>query len=239
MTMKTENALKYLSRLMCLVLMVSLIACGDDDDDDNDDNDDNDDTMVDELVNTYEFTSATFTDDRVVVLQPDLTDPATVVPAPFAAGDDGTSLLRSSIEGAAECAEGVTVGIDLREDNTSWYVCDGDGTEVQQGSWSVNRTADPAVFTLTIATLSPPVDVIMEGFTLANGRLSGTAIIPLPYDATIDVTATPPAQVTGTGDPLTAESIALLTAGGVTGVAEGDANIQLVPLEIVFTVVDF
>ena len=218
------DALKYLSRLLCLFIVVSMTACGDDDDDD----DDNDDMMVDPLVATYTFTSATFAQATTVII-PNPAD-GTPVPAPFAVGDDAVLFVGDAIVGAAECNEGVEVGIELRENGTAFYVCNGAGTEVQQGSWEVN--ADRSEFKLTITTLTPPVDVIMPGFTLTSGVLRGTAGIPIPIDA-FDLETTP----LGTGT-LSETAVALLAAAGVTAEV-GDANIQVIPLEITFTQADF
>ncbi|MEQ9425215.1 MAG: hypothetical protein RJQ09_12400 [Cyclobacteriaceae bacterium] len=226
--MKSKTVLKYLSTILSLVLMVSLASCGGDDDDDNNDDDAE---PVDPLVGTYEFTSATFTSDVVVVIN-NPADPTQVVPAPFTSGDDATALLKGSIEGAAECSAGVKVGIDLREDGSSYYVCEGETVETLQGSWQVNN--DTKLFTLRINSLG--VDVIMQNFTLANGVLSGNAVIPLPRDAQVDLTTGE--QLTATGDPLTQGSVDLLAAGGVT-VDVGDLNIQTPELTIVFTAVSF
>ena len=221
--MKKVNVLKYLSRILCLLVVASMTACGGDDDDDN-----NDDSGVDPLVATYSFTSATFA-EAVTVVVPNPAD-GTPVPAPYAVGNDAILFVGDAIVSAAECDEGVEVGIQLREDGTAFYVCNGAGTEVQQGTWEV--TADRSEFTLKITTFTPPVDVIMPGFTLVNGVLKGTAGIPLPYDA-FDL------DVTGLGDPLTATAVAVLAAGGVTTVSEGDLNIQIVQLEITFTEASF
>ncbi len=207
-----------------------MTACGDDDDDDNDDNDDA--PAVDELVNTYTFTSASFSESTVIAINSPA-DPTMFVPAPFAVDDDGTAFLVGAIEGAAECAEGVDVGIELREDGTSFYVCNGDGVEDQQGTWVVN--ADRSVFTLTITSLK--VDVILSPWTLTSTQLSGTATIPLPYDATLNLSTG--AQNVATGDPLPQSSVDLLAAGGLTTLSAGDLNIQTVTMEITFTVASF
>lgn len=227
--MKKVNALKYLSRFLCLLVVASMTACGDDDDDDNNDDDE---PAVDELVNTYQFTSATFGEATVIAIN-NPADQTMLVPASFAVGDDGTLFLVGAIEGAAECAEGVDVGIELREDGTSFYVCNGDGVEDQQGTWVVNP--DRSVFTLSITSLG--VDVILDPWTLTSTTLSGTATIPLPFDATVDLTTGEQTIATGT-ENLTEASVALLAAGGLS-VPVGTPNIQTVSMEITFTVASF
>ena len=95
--------------------------------------------------------------------------------------------------------------------------------------------ADRSVFTLSITSLG--VDVILNPWTLTSTTLSGTASIPLPYDATLELTTGE--QLVATGDPLPESSIALLAAGGVTSLSVGDFNLQIVTMEVTFTVASF
>jgi hypothetical protein len=79
--------------------------------------------------------------------------------------------------------------LQLRADYTSWYVCDGETNQSQQGTWEFNDDKDvlklsifdPADFLINIS------EVVIDNNTL-SGRIPA---LPMPYDVSIPV-----------GDPL-------------------------------------
>ena len=217
MIMERKNILQYLSRIMCVVLMLSLAACGDDDDDD-DNNDDDNDEMVDELVGTYVFSSATFAQATMIRVAPNPADPTALVVAPFAVGADAFDFVGGALLESAPCADSDNTTIEIRDGGTAFYVCAGEGVEEQWGTWVVN--ADRTEFTLDL--LDPEVAVAINDFSFENGVISGPAQIPVPYDVSVDV-----------GFPLPDASITALEDAGVT-LGANPTNIQIITIDIEF-----
>jgi len=172
-----------------IVLMASLVilACKKDDDDETP----NTPAPVNPLTGTYAFIAATFIDPVTVIVNGDTND--------YAAGDDAFLFVGGGLLGAAPCDNADNAALQLRSDFTSFYVCQNESNESQQGTWSVN--ADNTTLSLNI---SNPADflVAITDVVKENGELTGVIpFLPLPYDTSIPV-----------GDPLPGGGINFQTA---------------------------
>jgi len=133
------------------------------------------------LVGTYVFTAATFNNPITVVVNGDTNN--------YQAGDDAFLFVGGGLLGAAPCDNADNAALELRADFTSWYVCQGESNESQQGTWE--PVADNTVLKLNI---SDPADFVVSitNIDLSNNMLKGVIpALPMPFDTSIPV-----------GDPL-------------------------------------
>lgn len=186
--MKQQRSL-ISGRNLILLLLAALVVVACKKDDDNDDN--NTPAPTHPLVGTYTFVSATFIDPITVIVNGDTNH--------YQAGDDAYNFVGGGLLGAAPCDSASHAALELREDYTSWYVCQGESNELQQGTWewegAINllklNIAVPANFLVNIAAV-----------TITDVSLSGTIpSLPMPYDTSIPV-----------GDPLPGGGINFQTA---------------------------
>ncbi|MDA0194822.1 MAG: hypothetical protein O2887_04915 [Bacteroidetes bacterium] len=174
--MKKRKTINILSWLLNFAIIVSVFSCGGSDDDDDND------PEVDPLVGTYIFKSAEFAAGATVAVLNDPTDPTLgTSEVTFMVDDDAYAFVGGALIAKAPCTNPTSTQIQIREDNTTYYVCSGEMKEARMGSWMVST--DGLNFTLSI--IDPAFDVIMPGFTLANDEISGTAIIPIPIDQSV------------------------------------------------------
>ena len=186
--MKTDKVYTFL-RALIFVLMAGLITIGCTKEDDDDNN--NPPAPVNPLVGTYSFIAATFNDPITVIINGDTND--------FQAGDDAFLFVGGGLLGAAPCDNADIAALELRANFTTFYVCQGEDNEAQQGTWSSND--DNSVLSLNI---SNPADflVAITNLDLSNNQLKGIIpYLPMPYDASLPV-----------GDPLPGGGINFQTA---------------------------
>jgi len=178
--MNTAKATYFLRRIALLFLVTFLVAACTKDDD-NGDNNNPPPPTPNPLAGTYSFISATFNEPITVIVNGDTNN--------YQAGDDASIFVGGGLLGAAPCANEDNARLQLRDDFTSWYVCQGESDESQQGTWEPlsNNTilklyiANPADFVVSIS-ITDLTDVLLSGEILA---------LPMPYDTSIPV-----------GDPL-------------------------------------
>lgn len=177
--MKSNATMKFLkvSGFILLALFVTMACKKDDDGDDNN-------TPPPEenpLVGTYTFIDATFDEPITVIVNGDTNH--------YQVGDNAYQFVGGGLLGAAPCDNADNAALQLRSDFTSWYVCQGESNELQQGTWE--SLADNTVLKLYI---SIPADFVVSiGITeLTDTMLKGKILaLPMPYDTSIPV-----------GDPL-------------------------------------
>lgn len=177
--MKTNmisKMLKY-AGFFALVLIVAMACKKDDDGDENN----TPAPTPNPMVGTYTFVGATFDEPITVIVNGDTNN--------YQAGDDAYIFVGGGLLGAAPCDNADNAALQLREDFTSWYVCQGESNESQQGTWE--PLADNTVLKLFIA--DPADFVVSIGITeLTDTSLKGQILtLPMPYDTSIPV-----------GDPL-------------------------------------
>lgn len=196
--MKRENITTFLTRLSFVLIAILLVsACKKDEE--NDDN--TPPAPVNPLVNTYIFISATFNEPITVIVNGDTNN--------YQAGDNAYQFVGGGLLGAAPCDNADNAALQLRSDYTSWYVCQNENNESQQGTWEAKL--DNTILTLNI---SDPADFVVHitEVVLADNKLSGNiSSLPMPYDTSIPV-----------GDPL--------PGGGI--------NFQVANVSVVFGVLD-
>jgi hypothetical protein len=177
--MKSKTSMKIL-RISALVLIALFVAVACKKDDDGDDNN----TPTPEenpLVGTYTFIAATFDEPITVIVNGDTNH--------YQVGDDAYQFVGGGLLGSAPCDNADNAALQLRSDFTSWYICQGESNELQQGTWE--PLAENTVLKLFI---SIPADFVVSiGITeLTNDVLKGQILaLPMPYDTSIPV-----------GDPL-------------------------------------
>jgi hypothetical protein len=186
--------------LLSIVMMAILVVVACKKDDEGDDNN-NPPAPENPLVGTYAFVSATFNQPITVIVNGDTNN--------YQAGDDAFIFVGGGLLGAAPCDNADNAALQLRNDFTSWYVCQGEANESQQGTWEpkVNNT----VLTLNI---SDPADFVVNitELILTADKLTGTIPqLPMPYDTSIPV-----------GDPL--------PGGGI--------NFQIASVSVEFFILD-
>ncbi len=177
--MKSSKLIPIIRKLTFILLaLLVLAACKKDDN--NEENTDPP-TPVNPLVGTYAFAAATFNDPITVVVNGDTNH--------YQAGDDAFIFVGGGLLGAAPCDNADNAALQLRADYTSWYVCQGESNEAQQGTWE--PVADNTILKLNIAN---PADFVVSigDIDLSNNKLTGTIVaLPMPFDTSIPV-----------GDPL-------------------------------------
>lgn len=177
--MKNNRSMKFLkyTGIIIVALFVAMACKKDDDGDDNT----TPQPTPNPLVGTYTFVAATFNEPITVIVNGDTNN--------YQAGDDAYIFVGGGLLGAAPCDNADNAALQLRDDYTSWYVCQGESNESQQGTWE--PLADNTVLKLFI---SDPADFVVSiGITeLTNTTLKGQILtLPMPYDTSIPV-----------GDPL-------------------------------------
>jgi hypothetical protein len=134
---------------------------------------------VNPLVGSYSFIGATFNNAVTVIVNGDTNH--------YQPGDDAYLFVGAGLLGAAPCDNADNAALELRANNTSFYVCSGEDNEAQQGTWSSN--ADNSVLTLNISNPGNFV-VAITGLDLSNNMLKGVIpVLPLPYDTSLPVGA--------------------------------------------------
>lgn len=177
--MKSNAIMKFLkvTGFILLALFVTVACKKDDDGDDNN----TPPPAVNPLVGTYTFIDATFDEPITVIVNGDTNH--------YQVGDNAYQFVGGGLLGAAPCDNADNAALQLRNDFTSWYVCQGESNELQQGTWE--SLADNTVLKLFI---SIPADFVVSiGITeLTDTMLKGQILaLPMPYDTSIPV-----------GDPL-------------------------------------
>ena len=186
--MKQKKITSILSKLILILMAVVVIAaCKKDDDDDNN----NPPAPVNPFVGTYTFIASTFNDPITVIVNGDTNH--------YQVGDDAFMFVGGGLLGAAPCDNADNAALELRADLTSWYVCQGESNEAQQGTWEVND--DHTLLKLFIANPANFV-VNITNIDLTDNKLTGNIpTLPMPYDTSIPV-----------GDPLPGGGINFQTA---------------------------
>lgn len=173
--MKKQYIPSIVSRLtFILMAMLIVVACKKDNNSEPDPP-----APVNPLVGTYAFIASTFNEPITVIVNGDTNH--------YAAGDDAFLFVGGGLLGAAPCDNADVAALQLRADFTSWYVCQGESNESQQGTWEpVN---DNTILKLNI---SNPADFVVNitDIDLANNMLKGTIpALPMPYDTSLPVGA--------------------------------------------------
>jgi len=176
--MRHKEISSILSRLVLIVMaVIVIVACKKDDDNDNTPPP----PPVHPYVGTYIFNSATFNDPITVIVNGDTIH--------YQAGDDASLFVGGGLLGAAPCDNADNAALNLRADFTSWYICQGESNEAQQGTWETNTEN-----TLLKLNISNPANFLVKitYVDLSDDILSGTIpTLPMPYDTSLPV-----------GDPL-------------------------------------
>jgi len=173
----TRKRLIWLSGIIVLAVFVAIACKKDDDGDDNS----TPTPTPNPLVGTYTFVAATFDEPITVIVNGDTNH--------YQIGDDAYQFVGGGLLGSAPCDNADNAALQLRNDFTSWYVCQGESNELQQGTWE--PLADNTVLKLFI---SIPADFVVSiGISeLTDTTLKGQILsLPMPYDTSIPV-----------GDPL-------------------------------------
>ena len=132
------------------------------------------DEVVDPLVGTYTFTSATFND--TIRMKVPVYGHITIMP-----GTDASLFVGDALLGAAPCDDSLNAAVELKSDGKTFYACRNETNEAQMGTWLINteRTvlqlniSNPQAFQLTISDLN-----------ITSNAFSGTVEnFPLPLDA--------------------------------------------------------
>ncbi len=186
--MKQKEIRSILSKLALIVMAIMVIAaCKKDDDNENTPPP----PPVHPFVGTYLFNSATFNDPITVIINGDTTH--------FQTGDDASLFVGGGLLGSAPCDNADNAALNLRADFTSWYICQNESNEAQQGTWETNDNN-----TLLKLNISNPANFVVNitYVDLTGNILSGTIpTLPMPYDTSIPV-----------GDPLPGGGINFQTA---------------------------
>lgn len=187
--MKKQNYYSLARKAMFLFMAVLVLAACKKDDNNEETNPTPE--PVHPMVGTYAFISATFNDPITVIVNGDTNN--------YVAGDDATLFVGGGLLGAAPCDNADNAALQLRENFTSFYVCQNESNESQQGTWASNE--DNSVLTLNIA--NPATFIVhIVGIDLTGGKLKGTiSNLPMPYDTSLPV-----------GDPLPGGGINFQTA---------------------------
>lgn len=176
--MKSSKLIPIIRKLTFILLaLLVLAACKKDDTDENTDPP----APVNPMVGTYAFIAATFNEPITVVVNGDTNH--------YQAGDDAFIFVGGGLLGAAPCDNADNAALQLRADFTSWYVCQGESNEAQQGTWE--PVSNNTILKLNIAN---PADFVVSigDIDLSNNKLTGTIpALPMPYDTSLPV-----------GDPL-------------------------------------
>jgi hypothetical protein len=173
----TRKRLIWLSGIIVLAVFVAVACKKDDDGDDNS----TPTPTPNPLVGTYIFVAATFDEPITVIVNGDTNH--------YQVGDDAYQFVGGGLLGSAPCDNADNAALQLRNDFTSWYVCQGESNELQQGTWE--PLVDNTVLKLFI---SIPADFVVSiGISeLTDTTLKGQILsLPMPYDTSIPV-----------GDPL-------------------------------------
>lgn len=174
--MKRNAITSIVSSLSFILIMILLVsACKKDD---NGDDNNNPPAPVNPLAGTYSFISATFNKPITVIMVNGDTNN-------YQAGDDAFLFVGGGLLGAAPCDNADNAALQLRADYTSWYVCQNEANESQQGTWEFDEEKDvlklnifdPAEFLIHIS------EVIIDSNQL-TGRIPA---LPMPYDASLPV----------------------------------------------------
>ncbi len=174
--MKKIRNISIISILAFMSLaMIIIVGCKKDDNNDNNDPP----APVNPLVGTYTFIAATFTQPITVIVNGDTNH--------YQVGDDAYIFVGGGLLGAAPCDNADNAALQLRADFTSWYVCQGESNEAQQGTWE-------PIFDNTILRLniSDPADFVVNitEVTLPDNKLLGNInALPMPYDTSLPVGA--------------------------------------------------
>ncbi len=186
--MKQKKITSILSKLILILMAVVVIAACKKDDDDNNNNPP---APVNPFVGTYTFISSTFNDPITVIVNGDTIH--------YQPGDDAFMFVGGGLLGSAPCDNPDNAALELRADLTSWYVCQGESNETQQGTWEVEN--NPPLLTLFIANPANFV-VNITNLDLTDNKMTGNIpLLPMPYDTSIPV-----------GDPLPGGGINFQTA---------------------------
>ena len=126
--MKRKNMTRLINRLTFILIAILIVsACKKDDGDDN-----TTPAPVSPLVGTYAFVSATFNEPITVIMMNGDTNN-------YVAGDDAFQFGGGGLLGAAPCDNADNARLQLRSDYTSWYVCNNEANESQQGTWEFDE----------------------------------------------------------------------------------------------------
>lgn len=170
-----------LGRKLMFLLIALLVMTACKKDDNNDDNNDPPPAAVNPMVGTYAFVAATFNAPITVIVNGDTNN--------YAVGDDAFLFVGGGLLGAAPCDNADNAALELRDNFISYYICQNESNESQQGTWSSND--DYSTLTLNIANPATFSVGIIE-VDLSNDMLKGKIInLPMPYDTSLPV-----------GDPL-------------------------------------
>lgn len=176
--METQRIAAIIRKISFILFALIVIAACKKDDDGSDNE-----TPAPEnpMVGTYSFINATFDEPITVIVNGDTNN--------YQAGDDAYIFVGGGLLGAAPCDNADNAALQLRSDFTSWYVCQGESNEAQQGTWEPKN--NNTVLKLNIAN---PADFVVSivDINLSNNMLAGNILaLPMPYDTSIPV-----------GDPL-------------------------------------
>ena len=169
---KITSLLSWLS--LILIAAVLLSACK------KDDNGDNNDPPAPEnpLVGTYSFISATFNEPISVIMMNGDTNH-------YQTGDDAFQFVGGGLLGAAPCDNADNARLQLRSDYTSWYVCQNEANESQQGTWEFDDEKD-----ILKLSIFDPADFLIHitEVDIDSGKLTGRIpALPMPFDVRLPV----------------------------------------------------
>ena len=170
--LNAQNSKRVLFYFLSISIVLGMTACGDDDSDGGGGG-------PDPLVGTYIITTATTTDA--------ILDPVTGADIGIPVGTDMSTALNGALLTAAGCANLANARIELRDNGQIWYVCLTEGTELQNGTWSINSARDQLNLTLQVSGL--PFQLIFSNFNETN--LTGLVMnVPLTQDVLLAIDPT-------------------------------------------------
>jgi len=171
--METRKILSVIRKISFISLALVVIgACKKDEYDEN-----TPPSTVNPLVGTYTFIAATFDNPITVIINGDTNN--------YQANDDASLFVGGGLLGAAPCDDSTHAALQLRTDFTSWYICQGESNEAQQGTWEA--LGDNTILKLNIANPAN-FQVGIEEIDLSNNMLRGKIVtMPMPYDTSIPV----------------------------------------------------
>lgn len=169
---------------LLILLMAALVitACKKDDDEDN--NTPAEPTFEEKIVGQYAFISGTF--NMEVTMYNLINPPDTVT---FPEGSDASLIVGASLLDDSPCDNPDNTLLDMREDYSLYYICNGEDNEDQMGTWDADETNNSLA--LNVNSELGPIAVTITNVVFSGNKLTGVIIgLPVPKDFSQPVGAT-------------------------------------------------
>jgi hypothetical protein len=167
-----------------IFLMAALVIAACKKDDDEDDNTPSEPTFEEEIVGQYAFTSGTFMMDVTMynVMVPG--DSVT-----FPEGSDASMVVGAALLDDSPCDNPDNTLLDMREDYSLYYICNGEDNEDQMGTWDADEANNSLA--LNVNSELGPIAVTITDVVIDGDMLTGIIIgLPVPVDFSQEVSAT-------------------------------------------------